>query len=222
MPVYNEVKTIDQVVQRVQAAPFEKEILIVDDFSTDGTRQKLARLDGQDNVIVLYHDRNQGKGAALRTGFSAVTGDIVIIQDADLEYDPRDYGCLLRPIIDQQADVVYGSRFGCEKVPRGRYVHVAMNRLISRLSNLMTHLNLTDVEVGYKVFRQQVLKNIQIAEDRFGFEMEITAKIARQKHRISEVHIRYAGRTYKEGKKIGIKDGFRALWCMLRYNLGPV
>ncbi len=221
IPCYNERDTIEELIDAVLAAPVENpEIIIVDDFSTDGTRAVLQQqLEGR-VAKVIYHDRNRGKGAALRTGFSAATGDIVLVQDADLEYDPRDYARLLAPIFEGRADVVFGSRFAGGESHRVLYFwHSIVNRLLTLLSNMLTDLNLTDMEVCYKAFRREILQQIEIEEDRFGFEPEITAKVARLHCRIFEVGISYAGRTYAEGKKIGWRDGMRAVWCILKYNL---
>jgi glycosyltransferase involved in cell wall biosynthesis len=219
IPVYNERDTIDQIIARVKAVPIDKEIILVDDCSRDGTREHLASLADPD-VRVLTHEVNQGKGAALRTGFKAATGDLVIIQDADLEYDPCEYPKLLAPILDGRADVVYGSRFAGGESHRVLYFwHSVGNRFLTLLSNMMTNLNLTDMETCYKVFRAEVLRRIEIEENRFGFEPEITAKVAKLRVRVYEVGISYAGRTYEEGKKIGWKDGVRAIWCILKYNL---
>lgn len=219
MPVYNEIKTIDEILTRVQAVAMEKEIVIVDDYSTDGTRERLEKFEqGHGNVKVFYHQRNQGKGAALRTGFESVTGDIVIIQDADLEYDPREYPVLMEPILDGRADVVYGSRFlgGPHRVLF--FWHYLGNKFLTLLSNALTNLNLTDMETCYKVFRREVISDIQLKSNRFGFEPEFTAKIARKKFRIYETPISYSGRTYAEGKKIGWKDGAKAIFAILWFR----
>jgi len=207
------------LIAAVQGVELEKEIDVVDDGSSDGTREILANLDAK-GVRVLFHERNNGKGAALRTGFNAVDGDLIIIQDADLEYDPQDYHRLLRPIMEGKADVVYGSRFvGGEQHRVLFFWHMVGNKLLTLLSNMLTGLNLTDMESCYKVFRREVLQRINIEENRFGFEPEITAKVARLGVRIYEVGISYAGRTYHEGKKIGWKDGVSALRCILKYSL---
>jgi len=219
IPVYNEADTVEELVRRVLAVPFDKEIVLVDDGSTDGTRAVLARLEELDGVRAFYHAYNQGKGAALRTGFRQVEGDVVLIQDADLEYDPQEYPRLLQPILDDKADVVYGSRFiGSDSHRVLYYWHSVGNRALTLLSNMLTDLNLTDMETCYKVFRREVIEQIEIEESRFGFEPEITAKVAKLGCRIYEVGISYSGRTYEEGKKIGWKDGARALWCILKYN----
>ena len=221
IPVYNEAATISKIVDLVRSVDvgLEKEILLVDDCSRDGTREVLEKL-GQAgaDLKVLFHAVNQGKGAALRTGFGAATGDVVLIQDADLEYDPKEYPRLLQPILDGHADVVYGSRFlggGAHRVVF--YWHYLGNRLLTTLSNMTTNLNLTDMEVCYKVFKREVIQSIPLKENRFGFEVEITAKIARRKLKIYEVPISYYGRDYSEGKKIGWKDGFSALRCIVKY-----
>lgn len=220
MPVYNEEKTIEQIVERVQAVALDKELIVVDDCSTDETAQILDRLEEADNVRVFRHDRNRGKGAALRTGFTEARGEVVIIQDADLEYDPQEYPKLLEPILEGRADVVYGSRFSGGQPHRVLYFwHSVGNRLLTLFSNMFTDLNLTDMEVCYKVFRREIIQAIEIEEARFGFEPEITAKVARLGARIYEVGISYSGRTYAEGKKIGWRDGVWAIWCILKYNL---
>lgn len=228
IPVYNERATLERIVARVRAVPLTPppEIILVDDFSTDGTREILAAMENEPDTRVLYQEKNRGKGAALRTGFQAATGDVVIVQDADLEYDPMEYPHLLEPIADGRADVVYGSRFKGGEVTRVLYFwHSVGNRFLTLLSNVATNLNFTDMEVCYKVFPREVIQALDLKEDRFGFEPEVTAKIARYRKpdgsrlRIFEVGISYAGRTYEEGKKIGWKDGVRALWCIARYNL---
>jgi glycosyltransferase involved in cell wall biosynthesis len=219
IPVYNERETIRDIIEVVSATPFHKEMIVVDDGSTDGTRDVLSGIE-QDGLKVFMHDKNQGKGAALQTGFSHATGDIVIIQDADLEYDPEEYPVLLKPILDGRADVVYGSRFAGHGAHRVLYFwHSVGNRFLTLLSNLFTNLNLTDMETCYKVFRKEALAGVVIKEKRFGFEPEITAKMARKKLRIYEVPISYYGRTYEQGKKIDWKDGVWAIWCIIKYNL---
>ena len=219
IPVYNERETIRDIIETVSATPFHKEMIVVDDGSTDGTRDILSSMQ-QDGLKVFMHDKNQGKGAALQTGFSHATGDIVIIQDADLEYDPEEYPVLLKPILDGKADVVYGSRFAGQGAHRVLYFwHSVGNRFLTLLSNLFTNLNLTDMETCYKVFTKEALSGVVIKEKRFGFEPEITAKMAKKKLRIYEVPISYYGRTYEQGKKIDWKDGVWAIWCIVKYNL---
>jgi len=221
IPCYNEVSSIGKVVQSViDIIGEDGEVIIVDDCSTDGTRGLLEKnIDGT-LARVFYQDKNQGKGAALRTGFAAATKDIVIVQDADFEYDPRDYSVMIEPILNDQADIVYGSRFIGNRPHRVLYFwHRIGNGLLTLMSNMFTNLNLTDMETGYKAFRREVIQSIEIEENRFGFEPEITAKIARGNYRIYEVGIGYFGRTYVEGKKIGWKDGIWAIWCILKYNL---
>ncbi len=221
IPCYNEVRTIRHIVDRVRAAPVaDREIIIVDDCSRDGTRDLLRTEIAPLVDKVLFHEVNQGKGAALRTGFRAATGDVVVVQDADLEYDPQDYPRLLQPILEGKADVVFGSRFQGGQPHRVVYFwHMVGNKLLTLLSNMATNINLTDMETCYKVFRREVLQRIEIEENRFGFEPEITAKVARLGVVIYEVGISYYGRTYAEGKKIGWRDGFRALWAIAKYNL---
>jgi glycosyltransferase involved in cell wall biosynthesis len=221
IPCYNEVSTIEAILDAVRASEIrDKEIVVVDDASSDGTRDKLRSFEGQPGLRVIFHERNQGKGAALRTGFRAATGDVVIVQDADLEYDPKEYPKLLAPIRAGKADVVYGSRFAGGESHRVLYFwHYAANKLLTLCSNMFTNLNLTDMETCYKAFRREVIQKIDLREGRFGFEPEVTAKVARMGCRIYEVGISYSGRTYAEGKKIGWRDGLRALWCILRYNL---
>jgi glycosyltransferase involved in cell wall biosynthesis len=219
IPVFNEAETVERLVRRVKAVPVDKEIILVDDYSTDGTGAKLLPLADGDRIRVLTHSRNRGKGAALRTGFSAALGDIVIVQDADLEYDPEEYPKLMAPIVDGRADVVYGSRFaGGESHRVLHFWHYTMNRLLTLLSNCFTNLVLTDMETCYKVFRRDVLDRIDLVEDRFGFEPEVTAKVASLGCRVYEVSIRYEGRSYDAGKKIGWKDGVRTIWCILKFN----
>jgi glycosyltransferase involved in cell wall biosynthesis len=223
IPVYNEVATLEEIVTRVSASPVPKEIILVDDCSTDGTHDILRSLERLKNVRVFYHESNQGKGAALRTGFAQAQGDLVIIQDADLEYDPQEYPRLIQPIVDDKADVVYGSRFAGGQSHRVLYFwHSMGNRLLTLLSNMCTNLNLTDMETCYKVFRREIIQSLAIEENRFGFEPEITAKVAAMGARIYEVGISYYGRTYEEGKKIGWRDGVRALWCILKYRFKTV
>ncbi len=220
VPCFNEVDTVEEIVRRINKAPLKsKEIIVVDDFSTDGTRELLmgslkSRVDR-----VIFHEQNRGKGAALRSGFSAATGNLIIVQDADLEYDPEDYTKLVQPILDDKADVVYGSRFIGGDARRVLYFwHYVGNKFLTLCSNMFTNLNLTDMETGYKVFRREVLEKINVEESRFGFEPEITAKIARIGCPVYEVGISYSGRTYAQGKKICWKDGLTALWCIMKYN----
>lgn len=218
IPVFNEACTILKVIEKVKEAPFDKEVIVVDDGSTDGTGSLLGDRPA-DEVKVLFHERNRGKGAAVRTALPHVTGDIVIIQDADLEYDPSEYPALIAPILEGKADVVYGSRFlgGPHRVLF--FWHAVGNKIVTTLSNILTDLNLSDMETGYKVFRTEVLRRIEIETNRFGFEPEITAKVARMKCRVYEVPISYWGRDYSEGKKINWKDGLAAIYWILKFNL---
>ncbi|GMV93983.1 MAG: hypothetical protein AMXMBFR82_37610 [Candidatus Hydrogenedentota bacterium] len=219
IPVYNEADTITEVIRRVRDTPYDVEVIVVDDGSTDGTPDRLLALADADDLCLLRHDTNLGKGAALRTGFARVTGDVVVIQDADLEYDPRDYGKLLEPILDGRADVVYGSRFlgGPHRVLF--FWHSVGNKFLTLISNAVTNLNLTDMETCYKAFRADVLKDVQIRSNRFGVEPEFTAKVAKRGLRIYEVPISYSGRNYAEGKKITWRDGVAALFTILRFRL---
>lgn len=221
IPCYNEAKTIETIVQAILAAPLSnREIIIVDDCSTDGTKEVLYKKISHLVDQIIYHKRNQGKGAALRSGFANVSGEIVIIQDADLEYNPQEYPVLIQPILDGKADVVFGSRFQGGQAHRVLYFwHYIGNQVLTLLSNMFTNLNLTDMETCYKVFRNEVLQQIEIKENRFGVEPELTAKVAKLGCRIYEVGISYSGRTYSEGKKINWKDGIQAIRCIFKYNL---
>jgi glycosyltransferase involved in cell wall biosynthesis len=219
IPVFNEKSTILEICQRVRAVDIDKEIILVDDGSTDGSTEILKKME-DGNTIVIYHDKNSGKGAAIRSGLTRATGDIVIIQDADLEYDPSQFPKLIKPIIEDRADVVYGSRFVTGDYRRVMFFwHYVGNKLLTLVSNMLTNLNLTDMETCYKAFKKEVLDSITIEENRFGFEPEITAKISKMNLRIYETGISYSGRTYAEGKKIGWKDGVTAFKCILKYNL---
>jgi glycosyltransferase involved in cell wall biosynthesis len=220
VPIYNEQDTLAEVIRRVQAAPYEKEIIAVDDASTDNSREVLKRLaEANGNLKTFYHERNQGKGAALRTGFAQVTGDVVIIQDADLEYTPEDYPALLEPIEKGVADVVYGTRLVGGRPHRVLFFwHYMGNKVVTTLSNMLTNLNLSDMEVGYKVFKAQVLKDLQIRSNRFGVEPELTAKMAKGRWRIYEVPIQYHGRDYSQGKKITWRDGIAAIFHIIRFR----
>jgi glycosyltransferase involved in cell wall biosynthesis len=232
IPVYNERATIGELLRRVLSVSLPgiaREVIVVDDHSTDGTWELLRQIDELigvpspgDTVKVLCQDCNRGKGAALRRGFAEAAGDVLLIQDADLEYDPAEYPRLLAPILDGKADVVFGSRFAGGEPHRVLYYwHALGNKVLTLLSNMLSNLNLTDMECCYKVFRREVFRDLHIEEDRFGVEPELTAKVARRGCRIFEVGVSYAGRTYAEGKKIGWRDGLRALWCILKYNLRP-
>jgi glycosyltransferase involved in cell wall biosynthesis len=220
IPCFNESATVDEILDRVLAAPATREVVAVDDASTDGTAERLeARALEEDRLRVLVQPVNRGKGAAVRRGFDQATSEFVIVQDADLEYDPDDYPALLEPLLDGRADVVYGSRFISGSAHRVLYFwHSVGNRFLTGISNMFTNLNLTDMETCYKAFRREVIQAVDLREDRFGFEPEVTAKLARARVAIYEVGISYSGRTYDEGKKIGAQDGFRALWCILRYS----
>jgi glycosyltransferase involved in cell wall biosynthesis len=223
IPVFNEVHTIAEIVRRVQEVSLPgiegREIVIVDDYSTDGTRDILSAYKDQTGIKIVFQDRNRGKGAALRTGIAQTTGNFVLIQDADLEYDPQEYPKLLAPLLAGKADVVYGSRFAGGESKRVLYYwHSVGNRFLTTLSNMFTNINLTDMETCYKMFRGEVIRSLRIEEDRFGFEPEVTSKVARMGCRIYEVGISYSGRTYAEGKKINWKDGVRAIWCILKYR----
>ncbi|MCZ6541638.1 MAG: glycosyltransferase family 2 protein [Nitrospinae bacterium] len=219
IPVYNEKDTLRTLLTRVEAVDYEKEIVLVDDCSTDGTREIVQDYQGREGYTVLMHTKNLGKGAALRSGFAEAKGDIIIIQDADLEYDPREYGKLLEPILDGRADVVYGSRFlgGPHRVLF--FWHYLGNMVLTTLSNILTNLNLTDMETCYKAFTRKVLDSLTLKCNRFGFEPEFTSKVAKRKFRIYEVPISYSGRDYTEGKKIGWKDGVAAMWYIIRFRL---
>jgi glycosyltransferase involved in cell wall biosynthesis len=220
VPCFNEAATIDEILKRVLDSPWTGEVVIIDDGSTDGTHERLAAV-SDPRVRVLVQPENRGKGAALRRGFAEATLPFVLVQDADLEYDPAEYGRLLAPLIDGRADVVYGSRFQGADAHRVLFFwHSLGNKLLTLLSNAVTDLNLTDMETCYKVFRREVIQSIDIEEDRFGFEPEITAKVAKRHLRVYEVGISYSGRTYEQGKKIGWRDGVHALWCIVRYRRG--
>lgn len=224
MPVYNEREYITEVIKRVTDTGVPFELVVIDDFSSDGTRDVLKKLEanwsGPCSLRLLFHEKNKGKGAALRTGFEHVTGDMVIIQDADFEYDPKDYPRLMQPIIDGKADVVFGSRFvGGDSHRVLFFWHSVGNKLLTFVSNMLTNINLTDMETGYKAFRTEVLRSIKLESNRFGFEPEITAKVAKKRYRIYETSISYAGRTYEEGKKINWKDGVAAFWHIVKFNL---
>lgn len=218
MPVYNERDTIEKIIEQVLSEPTEKELIVVDDCSKDGTRDILQKIH-LPRVRIFFHEKNQGKGAAIRTAIAKITGDIAIIQDADLEYNPQEYSRMIKPIVEDKADVVYGSRF---RGPEQRVLffwHFIANKFLTLLSNMLTNLNLTDMETCYKAFRSSILKQITIESNRFGVEPELTAKVAKMSCRVYEVPISYYGRDYNEGKKITWKDGFSAVWCIIKYNL---
>jgi|688.fasta_scaffold03686_15 glycosyltransferase involved in cell wall biosynthesis len=219
IPVYNEVNTIESVVERVRSSGLPIEIILVDDGSRDGSREKLKQFEAMPKTKVIFHEKNRGKGAAIKTGFSQATGDIVVIQDADMEYDPQDFRYLIQPIIEGEADVVYGTRYGHQDRPVAPLWHYAVNRIISILTSIKTGLYFSDVETCYKLFPRKLIQELvpKLRENRFGIEIEVTIRLARQKIRFYERHIRYHRRSWDQGKKIGWKDGVRALWCILRY-----
>ena len=226
IPVYNEEQTLREIVAAVRAVPIRKEIILVDDCSQDSSSDIMEQIrneeDDENCIKTVYHDRNRGKGAALKTGFEKATGDVILVQDADLEYDPAEYPRLLRPIVEGKADVVYGSRFLGDQPHRVLYYwHYLGNRFLTTLSNAFTNLNLTDMETCYKVFRKEVLEDItpRLKQCRFGFEPEVTARVSRRRFRVYEMSVSYSGRTYEQGKKIGWRDGFQALWCIVRYGI---
>jgi glycosyltransferase involved in cell wall biosynthesis len=218
IPIYNEAQTLREIIKRVQAQNVANEILLIDDGSTDGTREILAELDGQNSIQVLLHEKNQGKGAAVRTGLENARGDVILIQDADLEYDPRDYPALLKPIEEGVADVVYGSRFLGAPRRTAMFWHMVANKLLTLMTNILYDTILTDMETGYKVFHREVIEGMTLHARRFEFEPEFTAKILKRKVRIYEVPITFTPRDYEEGKKIGIKDAFEAVWALLKYR----
>ena len=222
IPVYNERQWVREILRRVRDVPIPKEIIVVDDCSTDGTRDILRQFEAEEGLRVFYQPANRGKGAALREGFRHATGDVVLVQDADLEYDPAEYPRLLQPILDGKADAVFGSRFTGDRQRVLYFWHYVANKLLTTLSNMFTNLNLTDMETCYKVFRREVLTDIQLKSNRFGFEPEITAKVAKHRRptwRIYEVPVSYSGRTYEEGKKIGFRDALNAFYCIVRFWL---
>ena len=217
MPAYNETNTIEEIIGRVMAVDLDKELVIVDDGSTDGTREFLGKLNDP-RIRVIFHEENMGKGAAVRTGIEEATGEVIVIQDADLEYDPEEYHKLIEPIEKGLADVVYGTRFGGSTSRVHLFWHYLGNKMLTLFSNMFTNLNLTDMEVCYKMFKTSIIKNVRLRSNRFGFEPEVTAKVARMRCRIYETPVSYAGRDYSEGKKIGWKDGISAVYCIIRYH----
>lgn len=219
VPVFNELQHIDEIIRRVHATPVPKEIVVVDDYSTDGTRERLLDLADKYHLCIILHDKNQGKGAAVRTGLAACGGDVVLVQDADLEYDPAEYPQLIRPLVEGKADVVFGSRYLGTKIQGQKWTHKLANSMLTGLSNACTGLKLTDMETCYKAFRRESLRGIEIEQSRFGIEPELTAKIARKKLRVAEVPVSYCARGIAEGKKIRLKDAFQAIYCILRYSL---
>ena len=219
VPIFNEEETLETVLARIDSLPIRKEIVAIDDCSTDRSAEILRRLDRIENLRVTYKPRNEGKGAALRDGFAAARGDIIVVQDADLEYHPRDILPLLKPILEDEAEVVYGSRYLGDKIRDGSFVHRLGNAALTWLSNSLTGFRLTDMETCYKAFRRDVLETITVEQDRFGFEPEVTAKVARRGFRIKELPVDYNARSYDEGKKIGVRDGVKALYCIVRYGL---
>jgi glycosyltransferase involved in cell wall biosynthesis len=218
IPVYNEINTLEEIIKRVQNSGVASEILLVDDGSVDGSQELLQKLNGQDNIRVIFHEKNQGKGAAVRTGIDAATGEVILIQDADLEYDPRDYPALLKPLDEDLADVVYGSRFlGAARRPT-MFWHMVANKLLTLMTNILYDTILTDMETGYKVFRREIVEDMPLHSKRFEFEPEFTAKILKRKVRIFEVPITFNPRDYADGKKIGLFDAFEAVWALLKYR----
>jgi glycosyltransferase involved in cell wall biosynthesis len=218
IPIYNEINTIEEIVRRVEAQNLADEIILIDDGSTDGTREVLNRLNGNEKIKVLFHEKNRGKGSAVRTGFDCAEGNILLIQDADLEYDPRDYPVLLRPIEEGVADVVYGSRFLGAPRRAAMFWHMVANKVLTLMTNILFNTILSDMETGYKVFNKEVIQGISLKAKRFDFEPEFTAKVLKRGYRIYEVPIRFIPRDYDEGKKIGMRDAFEAVWAIIKYR----